>query len=121
MPHVQILGSLRLADVGDLAAGLLVAHPPLILKVQEAYLGRRGQQLLLECMVAEGYLRQHFFLLLNQQEQGILIRCHPAVPVQKTSGVKQLIAEIARTCIQKYPAARIGHTNLQPLLGDPPR
>ncbi|MCK4305995.1 MAG: hypothetical protein KAY24_17280 [Candidatus Eisenbacteria sp.] len=117
MPHVQVIGPLSLQDLVSPLSHILDAAPPLVLKIQEAYLSHDAKHLLLESVVVEGYLRQGFFLLIRQEEQGVLIRCHPTVPVQKTDGVKKLIALVARTCIDLCRGSHVGHTNLQAYLG----
>ncbi len=116
MPHVQIVGARPVAELAELLARVTEANPPLVLKVQESYLSCDARRLLLEVLVVEGYLRQSFFLLAHEEDEGILIRCHPATPVQKTDGVKKLIVFVGRKCAELSPGARIGHTNLEAFL-----
>jgi hypothetical protein len=119
MPHVQVLGEIRVgARLAAALAPLLESQPPLVLKVLDAYVNPSEKQMILEALVVEDYLRQRFFLLVHQEEDGVLIRCHPAAPVQKTDGVKQLIALLGRKCLAAHPRCRIGNTNLSPLLAD---
>jgi hypothetical protein len=112
VPHVQVVGDCPLETLRDGLAGFQAGTPPQVLKIRDCYLNARGTQLLLEAIVVEGYLRQGFFLLARRDEDGILIRCHPSSPVQKTDGVKALIARLGARCTLLCPGARIGNTNL---------
>ena len=116
MPHVQIVGSCQVRDLCAPLSQVLASTPPQVLKVQNAYLAADGSQLLLEAVVVEGFLRQSFFLLVRQETTGVLIRCHPFSPPQKTDGVKRLIALVARRCLELCPGSRAGNTNLTPYL-----
>jgi hypothetical protein len=116
MPHVQVVCDCRPRDLLAPLANLTAGEPPLVLRVRDTFLNGAGDHLLLEALVVEGYLRQAFFLLLREDADGVLIRCHPFSAVQKTTGVKKLIAEVARRCLQHCPGGRIGHTNLQAYL-----
>ncbi|MFH1145247.1 MAG: hypothetical protein V1774_11960 [Candidatus Eisenbacteria bacterium] len=122
MPHVQIVGRCRVRDLHAPLAEFLAAAPPEVLKIQGAYLDREGRHLILEAIVVEQYLRQTFFLLIREEEGALIVRCHPFSAPQKTPGVKRLIARIALRCLEQYPAARIGNTNLREYLppADPP-
>ncbi len=112
MPHVQIVGACRIRDLIAPLTGYLESAPPLVLKVAVVYIDPRETQLLLEAIAVEGYLRQSFFLLVRQESDGVLIRCHPFCAVQKTDGVKRLIARVAQRCLQCCPGSHTGNTNL---------
>ena len=116
MPHVQVVGSCQVEKLAGPLSGLTEAAPPRILKVRDAYLSPARNHLLLEAFVVEGYLRQGFFLLIRQEEDGLLIRCHPFGAPQKTDGVKHLITLVAKKCIELCPGSRVGNTNLKDYL-----
>jgi hypothetical protein len=116
MPHVQILGPCRVRDLVTPLESIVESHPSLVLKVQAAYLDPAGTRLVLEAVAVEGYLRQSFFLLVRQEDAGVLVRCHPFSAPQKTDGVKRLIALVARRCLALCPGSRVGNTNLTPFL-----
>ncbi|MDM7914299.1 MAG: hypothetical protein QUU85_03410, partial [Candidatus Eisenbacteria bacterium] len=76
--------------------------------------------LLLECMTVEGYLRQSFFLLVSARSGGAIVRLHPRSAVEKTEGVKRLIAWVARWLhAAGGDDAAIGTTNLSEQLARP--
>lgn len=115
MPHMQIVGPCRIRDLSASLSRIVESYPPQVLKIQKAYLDPEATALVLEAIVVEGYLRQSFFLLVRQEEDGVLVRCHPFCAPQKTDGVKRLIALVARRCLELCPGSRVGHTNLTPL------
>jgi len=116
MPHVQLKGSCRVAELCGPLAGFLSSAPPEVLKIQGVYLDATANRLLLEAVVVEQYLRQSFFLLVREEADGLIVRCHPFSSPQKTPGVKRLIARIALRCLESCPGAKIGNTNLKDYL-----
>ncbi len=113
MPHVEIVGPCRVRELAAPLQAFEEKQPPFVAKIQDAYLSADGERLLLDALVVEGYLRQSFFLLVKNEKGGVLIRCHPSSAVQKTTGVRTLIARLGRRCLELCPGGRIGHTNLQ--------
>jgi len=113
MPHVKIVGPCRVRDLAAPLGMFAEQQPPFVAKIQDTYLSADGERLLLDALVVEGYLRQSFFLLLKNERGGVLIRCHPSSAVQKSEGVKTLIAKLGRRCLELCPDSQIGHTNLQ--------
>jgi len=118
MPHVQIKGALNLSELCDPLGSIIESNPPLVLKVSEAYLGQTGERILLEAVVVEGHLRQAFFVLIRSEDDHTIIRCHPTMHVQKTDGVKRMIALIAKKILALAPGSEVGNTNLEPYLSD---
>jgi hypothetical protein len=113
MPHVEIVGPGRVRDLAAHLKNFEVKQLPFVAKIQDTYLSADGARLLLDALLVEGYLRQSFFLLVKDEEGGVLIRCHPSSAVQKTEGVKTLIAMLGSQCLELCPGSRVGHTNLQ--------
>ncbi|MBD3235992.1 MAG: hypothetical protein GF330_04765 [Candidatus Eisenbacteria bacterium] len=116
MPHVQVVGECRLRDLREALGDFQTGAPPLLMRIRETFVNAPGTQLLLEAIVIEGYLRQSFFLLVRSEARGVLVRCHPASPVEKTTGVKTLIARVGAQIVARCPGTEIGHTNLAEFL-----
>jgi hypothetical protein len=116
MPHIQLKGSCELRRLCEPLAALQRAAPPLVMKIQHVYLAPAEEQMILEAVVVEEYLRQNFFLLIRRDADGLIVRCHPFSAPQKTDGVKQLIALVAGCCREVCPQLEIGNTNLQSFL-----
>lgn len=116
MPHVVV------EEAGDLQ-GLYQAFTPMlhrtgneILKVQEFYLSRSGNDALLESVVIEQGAARSFFVQLKLHEKAITVRLLPATDPEKTPAVKKLIALVAGFIRKVYPGSRYGKTNLQEYL-----
>ena len=45
-----------------------------------------------------------------------MIRIHPFSSVEKTVGVKKILAEIAKHLLETFPTLKVGKTNLQDFL-----
>jgi hypothetical protein len=116
MPHVQVVGPCRIRDLSAPLSRIVESYSSGVLKVQGACLDTEATHLILEAIVVEGYLRHSFFLLVRQETDGVLVRCHPFCAPQKTDGVKRLIALVARRCLALCPGSRVGNTNLTPYL-----
>ncbi len=119
MPHVVI------EDAGPLSEAFAAFQPMVsengneILKVSEAFLGKRGSMLLLEAVAIEKPEAQAFFVQVSLKGRAITVRLLPATdPEQKTPGVKRLLGMVARFLGKVYPGSHIGKTNLQGFLGE---
>jgi len=116
MPHVVV------EEAGNLQ-GLYQAFAPIlhrtgndILKVQDFYLSRSGNDALLESVAIEQRAACTFFVQLKLHEIAITVRLLPATDPEKTPAVKKLMALIAGFIRKVYPGNRYGKTNLQEYL-----
>ncbi|GJM44282.1 MAG: hypothetical protein DHS20C21_11240 [Gemmatimonadota bacterium] len=118
MPHVVIEGQV---DVGEFFRGL----EPIqerdssgIRKITDAYVNTKGNSVLLESVVVENGLTQKFMIAVSTKGAGVTVRLLPLTDPEKTPGVKQLMADVARQIIARFPGATFGKTNLQEFLGE---
>ena len=58
--------------------------------------------------------------MLSQREDGLVVRIYPQIDVEKTDGVKKILAKIADDLIVAFPSLKIGKTNLQEFLQNKP-
>jgi hypothetical protein len=54
--------------------------------------------------------------MISGREDGFVVRLYPKIEVEKTEGVKRIIAELAKQLIVKFPELKVGETNLQDYL-----
>ena len=113
MPHCQIVGPVSLPEFHRDFRPRAVTSEGMILKAEECFLSSHGRVLMLECLVAEGYLRQGFFILVTADEEGAMVRLLPRTSPEKTEGVKRCLAFVARWLRDSSPGAAFGKTNLQ--------
>ena len=116
MPHVVI------EEAGDLQ-GVYQAFTPIIqrsgseiLKVQEFFLARSGNDALLDSVAIENGVACTFFVQLKLHEKAITVRLLPATDPEKTPAVKKVMALVAGFIRRVYPGSRYGKTNLQEYL-----
>jgi len=54
--------------------------------------------------------------LISQRNDGVVVRLYPGIEVEKTSGVKNVLSEIAKQLLILFPQFTIGETNLSEYL-----
>ncbi len=116
MPHVVIEET---HDLGIACQGIKLAavrNGSEILKVADVYLNRSSRTALVDCVVVEEGRSQAFFVQLSQKEGQITVRLLPATDPEKTTGVKRVMALIARQIHEATVGSRFGKTNLQEFL-----
>lgn len=115
MPHVIE----EALDLGVASQGVMVSVTRTgaeILKVVDLYLNRSGSTALVDCVAVEEGRSQSFFVQLSQKDRQITVRLLPATDPEKTTGVKRLLAHIARQLLAASGGGRFGKTNLQDFL-----
>lgn len=71
---------------------------------------------MVEALAIEDGNKSNFIALLSKREDGLVIRIYPELNIEKTDGIKNILAEIAKQLIEKFPNLKIGKTNLQDFL-----
>jgi hypothetical protein len=115
MPHVIRSG---LADLE--AAWRELPHGPwrwgnAVARVEGCYLGRDAVTLLVAGVVIEYGRPLHPIVLVSRGADTTAVHLWPAVPVERTDGVKRLLAQIARE-LAAFGAGDVVTTNIPCLL-----
>ena len=55
--------------------------------------------------------------MISGRQDGVVVRLYPKFEVEKTEGVKQILAEIAKQLMLAFPEFSLGETNLADYLG----
>ena len=115
MPHVIRAG---LADLT--AAWRELPHGPwrwgtTVARVEGCYLGRHAATLLVAGVVIEYGRPLHPVLLVSRGADTTSVHLWPAVSVERTDGVKKLLAQVARE-LPAFGAGEVATTNIAPLL-----
>ena len=116
MPHVVIEEALDLATACQAIKLASVRNGGEILKLVDVYVNRSSHTALVDCVVVEDGRAQAFFVQLAQKDRQITVRLLAATDPEKTSGVKRVIALIAKQLHEATAGSRIGATNLQEFL-----
>ncbi|MDH5747383.1 MAG: hypothetical protein OEZ21_10625 [Candidatus Bathyarchaeota archaeon] len=115
MPHVVLNGKVYIKDIFDKVDPLFVRNGVFILKTSNTYIDREEKSILIESLVIEEGNKTSFFTMISRREDGILVRIYPDSEVEKTDGVKRILAETAKQLLEKFPDLRVGKTNLSDL------
>jgi hypothetical protein len=116
MPHAVISGAPPVSDVFRAYEALLYRNGDIVLKTGTAYLSSDGRSMVIEATAVEGGSPRNFLVLAGQREGGLVVRLHPSIEVEKTDGVKRLLAMVAMQVMGKFPGTSLGKTNLQDFL-----
>ena len=118
MPHVVLKGKIVVTDVFRKLESFLVRSENGILRTTNAFIDRDGKSILVESLVIEGSKKTQFFTMISGREDGIVVRICPVVEVEKSHGVKKIIAETATQLLGKFAELSTGETNLSEFLAE---
>lgn len=117
MPHVVLSGEVNCEKAFDILEDIFVKLPKGILKTTDQYLEKNKKAILIESLAIEEGKKTSFLALLNDREDGLVIRIYPGKDdIEKTDGVKRILAELAKQLLDKFENVTIGKTNLQEFL-----
>ena len=116
MPHVVIEEAPDLRAVCEVLKPSVIRDGSEILKVVDVYLSQAGRTALVDCVTVEDGRSQMFFVQLSQKDRQITVRLLPATDPAKTTGVKRVMARIAKQLHEASVGSRFGKTNLQEFL-----
>ncbi len=79
-----------------------------VVKLVEGYRNSQGEHRLIEVMVKEGELTQHFgVLVLPHSDGGVLVKLSPMGRPRPTRGVKQAVWRVAQVVLDQHPQMRV--------------
>jgi len=116
MPHVVLNGDVKLREVFDRLKPVTSRDQDVILKTLKKYIDDEEKSILTEALVIEKSKKMAFLALLSSREDGFVVRIYPGSSVEKTDGVKRVLAEIAKQLLGTFPGLKVGKTNLQDFL-----
>ena len=120
MPHVVLTGDIRFQDVFEKIEAFVVREDKNILKISDKFINQDETSILVESLAIEDKNKLNFLVLLSKREDGLVVRLYPQVDVEKTDGVKKILAKIADNLISAFPHLTVGKTNLQDFLQNKP-
>lgn len=119
MPHVVLNGDIAIDDAFSRVQPLLVRGETGLLKTAGAYLARDRKSILVEALALETDTKRSFLVMISERDDGIVVRIYPGTEVEKTPGVKRVLAEQVRQFMAAFPGLRVGKTNLAEYLDTP--
>ena len=116
MPHVVLNGKVSMEDIFKELKPLIIRENQKILRTTDVYFERSKTAILVDSLAIEAGKKTVFIAMINVRDDGLVVRLYPRIEVEKTEGVKRLLAEIAKQIIDAFPSLKIGETNLKDYL-----
>ena len=116
MPHVVLKGNIEMENIFQSIKPIFIKDEKGILKTQNIYIDRPKKSVLFESLVLEEDKKIQFLGLISKREDGLVIRIYPALEIEKTDGVKKILAKMANNLLEEFPKLSIGETNLSEFL-----
>jgi hypothetical protein len=116
LPHVVLNGEISVEDIFEKIKPIFIKNQNEILRTKEVYIERNKKEVLINSLVIEKNKKAEFLALISGRDDGVVVRIYPQVEVEKTDGVKKVLAELAKQLLQTFPDLHVGETNLQDYL-----
>ena len=113
MPHVVIEGSVDLEAYARDFSALLVRRGSDVLRADEIYRERGGRALIVAALAIESGRKLPFYVKITTHERGTAtVRIDPTTPVERSDGVRDLVAQIGADLLARSPGAKLGRANV---------
>ena len=116
MPHVVLNGKVSIEDIFKELKPLFIRKENNILKTMDIFLERGKTALLIDSLSIEDSKKTIFFAMITGRDDGVVVRLYPKIEVEKTEGVKSILAELAKQLLAMFPELKVGETNLSDYL-----
>lgn len=113
MPHVVLNGIVSVNKIFKELKPLFIRSETGILKTIETYLEREKNVILIDSLAIEADKKTVFLAMISGRNDGVVVRLYPKIDVEKTDGVKKILAELAKQLMVSFPELSIGETNLE--------
>ena len=112
MPHVVLNGKVAVENIFKELKPLMIRNKNDILKTTDVYLEREKNVILIDSFAIEADKKTVFLAMISGRDDGVVVRLYPKIDVEKTEGVKKILAELGKQLISTFPEFKIGETNL---------
>jgi hypothetical protein len=116
VPHVVLNGQISIEEIFNRLPPLFIRNETLILRTMDVYFARGKHAILIESLALESGAKTSFLAMISGRENGVVVRLYPRMDVEKTDGVKRVLAEIAKQLKRLFPELNVGETNLESYL-----
>ncbi len=113
MPHVVLVGNVDMEEVFRRLKPVFVKTDRGILKATDSYMDRGRRNIIVDSLAIEGGERERFLMLIGQREEGLVVRLFDVPEVERTEGVRRVLAETAKQLLETFPDLVVGETNLE--------
>jgi hypothetical protein len=112
VPHAVIEGRLDLAAWAAGFRPILERRGEDVLRAESVWLAGDAREALVRALVVEAGRRQAFYVLVSAHAERATVRIDPLTRVERSDGVRALVALVAADVLARTPGARVGATNL---------
>lgn len=112
MPHVVLNGKVAIENIFKELKPLMIRNQNSILKTTDVYLEREKNVILIDSLAIDVDKKTVFLAMISGRDDGVVVRLYPKIDVEKTEGVKKILAELAKQLIATFPELKVGETNL---------
>ncbi len=113
MPHAVIEGPVDLIEYARGFEPLLVRSGRDVLRADALYTERGGRAVLIEAQAIEAGRKLRFYVKITAHDRGsATVRIDPLCHVERSDGVREILARLASDLLERTPGARVGPTNL---------
>ena len=112
MPHAVIEGEVDLGAWARDLPDLLERRGPDVLRTGEVLVERGGRAVLVEATAVEAGRRQTFYVRVSAHASRATVRIDPLSRVERSEGVRALVALVAADLLERSAGAKLGATNL---------
>ena len=116
MPHVVLNGKVSIEDIFRELKPLFIRKENNILKTMDLFLERGKTAILIDSLSIEDSKKTIFFAMITGRDDGVVVRLYPKIEVEKTEGVKSILAELSKQLLATFPELKVGETNLNDYL-----
>ena len=117
MPHVVLSGKVNAELIFGKLDLIFENTDDGILRTTNHFLDIDKKVLLVESLAIEKGKKTSFLAMINNREDGIVIRIYPVYDdFEKTEGVKKILANLAKQIMGNINGIKIGKTNLMEFL-----
>ncbi len=116
MPHVVLAGTVDMEEVFRRLRPVFVKTDRGILKATDAYMDRGRRNIIVDSLAIEGGEKERFLMRIGLREDGLVVELFDVPEVERTEGVKRVLAETAKQLLEDLPGLVVGETNLQRFL-----
>jgi len=116
IPHVVIEGELNTQEIFEKIEPLFIKEENLLIRSTNSYLSTDKKTILVETLVIENRNKNQYFAIVNHRDDGVVVRIHPMLDIEKTNGIKRALAEIGKQILENFGGTKVGKTNLSDFL-----
>ena len=116
IPHVVLVGPVDMEEVFRRLRPVFVKTDRGILKSTEAYMDRARRSIIVDSLSIEGGEKVRFLMNIALRDNGLVVQLFDVPKVERTEGVKRVLAETAKQLLLSFDELEVGETNLQKYL-----